>query len=304
MHTNQETQPATTAARPPLVSVIVPMRNAAETIDDQLAALAGQDYRGDWECILSDNGSRDDSVARARAWTRHISNLQVVDSSRRRGPAHARNVALSASAGRLVLLCDADDVVSPGWITAMTTALAQHQLVSGPLLLSQLNPLAQHEWSDAQRAELEGRRTAFGFRSFPATCNVGARKSVFETVGVFNEKLHRGEDMDFGWRAAEHGVQLHFEPNAIVFRRLRWRPREVFVEGIRDGLHQPLLYATWRHHGMQRESVADALRHYRNLAATVPGLIAAGDASRGWAYEVGARLGRVAGSAYHRHRYL
>jgi glycosyltransferase involved in cell wall biosynthesis len=50
------------------VSVVVPNLNGAATLPDQLEALAGQTYTGDWEVILADNGSTDTSADVVREW--------------------------------------------------------------------------------------------------------------------------------------------------------------------------------------------------------------------------------------------
>src|SRR5205809_456946 len=49
-------------ASPRLISVIVPVLDAAEHLPQQLEALAGQDYPGRWEAVIADNGSTDGSV--------------------------------------------------------------------------------------------------------------------------------------------------------------------------------------------------------------------------------------------------
>ena len=64
-----------------VVSVVIPARNAAATIDDQLEALAAQEVDDPWEVVVSDNGSRDTTAARARAWASRLNSLRVVDAS-------------------------------------------------------------------------------------------------------------------------------------------------------------------------------------------------------------------------------
>ena len=101
-------------------SVVVPTYNAAATLPEQLAALAAQTIGFPFEVVISDNGSTDDSASVAAAWCDRL-DLRVVDASRGRGVSVARNVGIEAAAADLVLLCDADDGVSAGWVEAMTT---------------------------------------------------------------------------------------------------------------------------------------------------------------------------------------
>ena len=82
----------------PAVSVIIPVHNARDVLDEQLRALAHQDYDGPFEVVVSDNGSTDgvrefvqDHALRARL------NLKYVDSSGTPGASHARNRGAEAA---------------------------------------------------------------------------------------------------------------------------------------------------------------------------------------------------------------
>jgi cellulose synthase/poly-beta-1,6-N-acetylglucosamine synthase-like glycosyltransferase len=84
--------PALTERIPLTVSVVIPARNAAWCLTEQLRALAAQDFDGTWEVVVSDNGSTDGTVALVRDLAASFPvPLRVVDASRRPGPAHARN---------------------------------------------------------------------------------------------------------------------------------------------------------------------------------------------------------------------
>jgi len=68
------------------------------------------------EVIVSDNGSTDGTVAVVEQYQEKPPNLRVVDSSDRRGAAHA------GGCRRGLAFCDADDEVAPGWVAAMGEA--------------------------------------------------------------------------------------------------------------------------------------------------------------------------------------
>jgi glycosyltransferase involved in cell wall biosynthesis len=110
------------------LSVVIPCFNAASTLGTQLEALARQRYNQDWEVIIADNGSTDGSLAVAESYKSRLPGLRVVDSSDRRGAAHARNIGALNSTGDHLLYCDADDEVAPGWMAAMAEALSRHEL--------------------------------------------------------------------------------------------------------------------------------------------------------------------------------
>src|SRR5215213_3208362 len=115
------------------ISVIIPVRNGAGTIEAQLAALSRQSWDGAWELIVADNGSTDDTVRRVQDAAHSLPAVRIVDASARRGPSFARNAGARAAEGATLLFIDADDIVEPGWLGSMAEAAAQHPLVAGAL---------------------------------------------------------------------------------------------------------------------------------------------------------------------------
>ena len=65
------------------ISVVIPCFNDEETIGSQLEAVAKQAWSGEWEVVVSDNGSRDNTLAIVEQFRERLPNLRVVDSSDR-----------------------------------------------------------------------------------------------------------------------------------------------------------------------------------------------------------------------------
>ena len=112
----------------PIVSVVLCVRNGANTIDAQLEGLARQDYEGSWELVLVDNASTDGTRARVEAWRARLPQLRVVEESVV-GSGGARNRGSRAVIGTRIACCDADDVVSPAWLREMLAALDRFDVV-------------------------------------------------------------------------------------------------------------------------------------------------------------------------------
>ncbi|WFR71785.1 glycosyltransferase family A protein [Prescottella defluvii] len=133
---------------PALVSVVLPALNATPVIDVQLAALAGQDYPGEFEVIVADNGSTD-------GLARHLSGhplaerlrLRRVDAGAAPGAAHARNVGVDAARGDFIVFCDADDQAHPQWLRRLVARAADFDAVSGPVETTTLNSARTAEWT-------------------------------------------------------------------------------------------------------------------------------------------------------------
>ncbi|WP_129336974.1 glycosyltransferase family 2 protein [Cellulomonas endophytica] len=109
-------------------SVVVPVRDGAATLGRQLRALVAQSAPVPFEVVVADNGSTDGTAAVAAAFAPLV---RVVDASAGVGVNVARTAGVAASTGELVLLCDADDLVHPGWVAAHWAAYAAGAVLLG-----------------------------------------------------------------------------------------------------------------------------------------------------------------------------
>jgi len=204
----------------PEVSVIVPAYNAATTLGDQLAALLAQPVRHRIEVLVCDNGSTDDTASLVRRWGERDGRVRLVDASARRGPAAARNIGAAAARGRVLLFCDADDIVGEGWLKRMASALLDDvEVAAGTLEGRSLNTANRYSVSWEVSGDI---RLAFWprFRA-TASSNLGVRKDVFDEAGGFDELLLTCEDLDFCWRVQLAGHPLVFVTDAVVHSRQR-----------------------------------------------------------------------------------
>ncbi|PZR66075.1 MAG: glycosyl transferase family 2, partial [Solirubrobacterales bacterium] len=116
----------------PAISVVIPARDAAETLPRALEAVARQEGAPAYEVIVVDDGSRDETAAIA-----HDLGARVI-SADGGGPASARNAGVAEARGGLLAFTDADCVPTPGWLAAGAEALALGaELVQGRVWPSQ-----------------------------------------------------------------------------------------------------------------------------------------------------------------------
>ena len=207
----------------------MPVGAVDDLLDLQLARLAAQEVTIPWELVLSLNTA--DPAAR-RALDAAVGRVpalrcRIVDSSAVRSASHARNVGAASGRADLLAFCDADDEVADGWLAAMIVALQDHRAVGGHLEEQRLSVPGQAHWRpEATPGDLP---SYLGHR-YPVSANVGAHRSVFDAVGGFREDLTRCEDIAFGWDLARQGVELHYEPAAVV----SYRHREGFLAMLRQ----------------------------------------------------------------------
>lgn len=92
------------------VSIITPVYNSSAFIADTIRSVLHQTY-DEWELILVDDGSTDDSVSVIQSF--RDDRIRLIRLSQNSGPAIARNIAIEASTGRFIAFLDSDDVWLP-----------------------------------------------------------------------------------------------------------------------------------------------------------------------------------------------
>jgi glycosyltransferase involved in cell wall biosynthesis len=93
-------------------SVIMPAYNSAAYIAAAIASVVAQS-EPDWELIVSDDGSRDDTVAIVQQAAASDPRIRLLTGASNRGPAQARNAAIAAARGRYIAFLDSDDLWKP-----------------------------------------------------------------------------------------------------------------------------------------------------------------------------------------------
>src|SRR4051794_15364975 len=188
-----------------MLSVVVPVLNCEDLIEVQLEALARQDYTGDWEVLVVDNGSTDGTVEVAKAYADRLPNLRIIDASSRRGVSHARNCGARAADGDVILICDADDRVRPTWVRKMAEASRSLDIIGGYLDTRALNDVETRSWRNpfAPTALPTG---MLNHLPFAVGANVGVTRACFEAIDGWREEyICGGDDVDFSWRGPPGG---------------------------------------------------------------------------------------------------
>lgn len=194
---------------PPALSVVVPARDAAATIEATLEGLAAQEVPGGIEIIVVDNGSLDDTPERVEA-----AGVRLLRRERGAGPGAARNDGVMAAGAPNIAFTDADCIPTPGWAAAGLAALADADLVQGKVLPD----------PSATRQRFDRTLEVVRERGFYETANLFVRRSTFEDVGGFRDFLLEddpaarplGEDVLFAWTARRHGARTAFSEQALV----------------------------------------------------------------------------------------
>lgn len=222
----------------PLISIIIPAKNAQPAIKKCLDALLSLDYPA-YEVIVINDGSGDETgelLAGCR-------NIKVLTTSGI-GPAAARNLALKEAKGDFIAFTDADCLVDKKWLQELLRGFMDQKVAGAGGI--------QKAAADETRFGRNVQRflEAFGFISgymqtsrqmrrtkHNPSCNVMYRKSVLLETGGFLEGLWPGEDVELDYRIRKKGYRLIFNPAAAVYH---YR-----VKNLRDFSRMMFNYGCW-----------------------------------------------------------
>ena len=207
------------------ISVIVAAYNAAATIGATLSGILTQSWP-DVEAVVVDDGSTDGTadivaaVAAAAGPGRRI----LLESQPNRGQAAARNRAMELATGEFLAICDADDILLPGYLAraseayaaaaSASTIVSSNALVLTPAGIRPGRPLLRdrHPEPRDQRIASIQSNIASIFALFP--------RGLVDAIGGFDERLRAVEDWDLWLRAVFAGwtIVRQDDPQAIY----RW----------------------------------------------------------------------------------
>lgn len=109
----------------PLISVIVPVYNVKDYLDECLESIVGQSYTH-LEILVVDDGSTDGSGDQCDQWAKRDQRIRVIHQPNG-GLSAARNAALDVMSGEMVTMVDSDDVLHPSAIKVMMEAMGKNQ---------------------------------------------------------------------------------------------------------------------------------------------------------------------------------
>lgn len=194
----------------PLVSVIMPAYNAQDFIREAICSVLEQDYPR-LELIVVNDGSTDQTAQEARVFGERVRVLEKENG----GAAAARNHGISAAQGELVAFLDADDIWLPGKLSAQVGYLMKHPevgMVTSNFLIWQPEPdgvfgQPPRPTIDHVADEIVREHSGWIYGELLCDCvvctiTVLIRRSVVDSVGLFNGDLRTGEDYEYWLRVS------------------------------------------------------------------------------------------------------
>jgi glycosyltransferase involved in cell wall biosynthesis len=278
------------------LTVVIPVRNEEHHLPSQLDAVLAQDWAGEWDVIVVDNGSTDGTARVVEEYARRSPRVRYLSATDKADQSYAANCGVCATGAGAVVFCDADDVVGEGWLAAMAAGLTEHQVVTGPNLLDQLNP----PWLAGSRGRSVENSVGTFFGIFPLVRgnNYGVRREVWDITGPLAEDFARNgvlADQEFSLRCWLKGVEVVGLPGAAVHYRYRQDARSLWRQGFAYGAHRPLIARLLKEAGRPGPPKLAGWRSWVLLVVRLPTLATARGRAL-WMWIAANRLGQVAGS--------
>ncbi len=204
------------------VSVIIPARNAEDTIAATLDSILSQEYSGPLEVIVADGS---DSPAMAEMIRASYPDVRVVPNPQKNIPS-GLNHAIRESSGEVIVRCDTHAEPSPGYVRRIVETLKRtgaanvggRQQATATTFFGKAVSLAMNSLLGSGGSFYRVGRTP----GPTDTVYLGAwRRDMLRAVGGFDTRFLRNQDYELNWRLRRRGETIWFDPELIV----EYRPR-------------------------------------------------------------------------------
>lgn len=228
-------------------SIIIPVFNRPDEIDELLASLVLQDYQNQFEIIIIEDGS---SITCELVISNYTSKLTISYYFKKNsGPGDSRNYGMKIAKGDYFIIFDSDCIIPQNYLTEVEASLKSDYVdcFGGPD-----NALAS--FSAIQKAinfSMTSFLTTGGIRGGsekigkfqPRSFNMGISKVAFETSGGFGQ-IHPGEDPDLSIRLWNLGFKTKLIKAAYVYHKRRIDWSKFYKQVYKFGKVRPIL-SSW-----------------------------------------------------------
>ena len=236
-------------------SIIVPVYNRPDEVDELLQSLCEQDFT-DFEVIIVEDGSQ---VPCEDVCRRYEDRLDLKYFAKpNSGPGQSRNYGAERAQGDWLIVLDSDVVLPKGYLASVEKSLNCQLSTVNCQFDAWGGPDAAHDSFTPVQKAISYSMTSFfttgGIRGgkakldkfYPRSFNMGIRREVYHELGGFS-KMRFGEDIDFSYRIVEAGYQTALLPDAWVWHKRRTDFRKFFRQVFNSGIAR--INLTKRHPG-------------------------------------------------------
>ena len=240
---------------PPFVSIIIPAHKEGDTIARTLQALLAVDYPA-YEVIVVNDGSPDDTADVVRRFL-DTGIIRLLDKTVNEGKAMGLNDAIPLCRGEIVVVLDADIVVTPGVLKALVPHFSSSRVgaVTGNPRVANRGSLLRNlqTLEFASIVSVQRRAQRIWGRVLTVSGAIAAfRKTALIDVGLFSSDMAT-EDIDMTWKLQRRFWDVRYEASAVVWMEVPptlgelWKQRRRWARGLAQVLakHRAVPF-TWK----------------------------------------------------------
>lgn len=227
-----------------MITVICPVRNEEDHIEDVLKFFLNA-KPDDKELIIIDGASTDKTVEIVKRYVNNYSNIKLIHNPNKYVP-FALNLAIKSSSGDPIIRLDAHTKYSPDYFEKVIETFEKSgaDIVGGPMIKKGI--------SDFQKAAAYATSSVFGIgdskihkQNYDGESDhvyLGAwKRSLFDDIGYFDERLVRNQDDEFHYRARSLGKKIYLSSSIKSEYMPRKNFRTLFKQYFQYGLYKPLV---------------------------------------------------------------
>ena len=218
-----------------MLSVILCTYNRERYLYNVLHSVAaGTLPPSEYEIVLVDNNSDDGTVGECERFKADHPQVTLrYFMERNQGLSYARNRGIREAQGDVLVYVDDDALVNPEYLQTYAEFFGRNKeaVAAGGPIIPQYDGCEEPDWmSHYTRLLITGKlylgknEREFPGEVFPGGGNAAYRKSVFDTVGLFNTELGRkgnsligAEEKDLFDKMVSHGMRFYYLPTAILY---------------------------------------------------------------------------------------
>jgi glycosyltransferase involved in cell wall biosynthesis len=190
------------------ISVIIPTYNRGQFIKKTIQSVLDQNYNGDLEIIISDDGSTDQTLTIAEAFKDQVRILKKPLTCKTQGVSSTRNRGIKAATQPYISFLDSDDFYLPGHLNKMWKVFEENPNLG--FVFCKILMVKEEDgqeffkpWTHQKIFKNDIRNPAVSRTRIVHTNSFLFNRTVFDIVGVFDENYSNGEDSDLWMRISE-----------------------------------------------------------------------------------------------------
>lgn len=199
-----------------MISIVLPVYNGEKYLRESLDSVLKQTV-SDWELIIVDDCSTDDSLKIAKEYAAKDSRIQVIHNEKNSKLPHSLNIGFAATKGEYLTWTSDDNHFLPQALEKMRDYLEQHKDI--PLMCARMYTIDDDGEKLVSKAFPNAEFPSFDSGSLFSWCSIGAcfmyRRCVLEGVGEYDEALFGTEDYDYWLRIYEHYNKIGYIPDFL-----------------------------------------------------------------------------------------